>query len=146
MDKILNHYNNKDIFYLAPEEIAFITRPTASATFPNPKSEAFSLGMSILEAALLENSENIYTLSPRAIDIQELQRRLGRLQSRYPLLFQYLSLILAENPASRLSAAQLWVMMKVHSSEIHMMRPFNRDARREESALQNFLTTGRTSQ
>ncbi len=56
VDKILDKYDKKTIFYLAPEEIKFLESPSRTSNIPNTKTEAFSLGLTILEAAILQNS------------------------------------------------------------------------------------------
>lgn len=52
IDKILDKYDHKTKFYLAPEEIDFINKGTRSR-ISEPKAEAFSLGITLLEAATL---------------------------------------------------------------------------------------------
>ena len=48
IDKILDKYDNKTKFYLSPEEIEYINTPVRNVKLPNPKTEAFSLGLTIL--------------------------------------------------------------------------------------------------
>jgi hypothetical protein len=55
-DKILEKYDNTTKFYLAPEELESLNRKSRERPVV-AKAESFSLGMTILEAALLENSE-----------------------------------------------------------------------------------------
>ena len=52
MDKILDNYDNKTQFYLAPEEIELLNKKSRNK-ISDAKAEAFSLGISMLEAALL---------------------------------------------------------------------------------------------
>lgn len=77
VDQILDHYNKDKKFYLSPEEIAYINSPARTSSIPNPKTEAFSLGLTILEAAILQNSEDLYTVNPRTINMQLLEKRLN---------------------------------------------------------------------
>ena len=53
LDKVLEKYDKTTKFYLAPEEIDYIASPSRTSSLPTPKTEAFSLGLSILEAAIL---------------------------------------------------------------------------------------------
>jgi serine/threonine protein kinase len=76
IDKILEKYDNTTKFYLAPEEIQFVSSPSRTSNLPSPKTEAFSLGLTILEAAILQNSEDLYTVNPRSINMQLLEKRL----------------------------------------------------------------------
>lgn len=52
IDKILDKYDNKTKFYLSPEEIDYINKGTRSR-ISEAKAEAFSLGLTLLEAATL---------------------------------------------------------------------------------------------
>lgn len=59
MDKILEKYNNTTKFYLAPEEIDYLNK-TNRGHISDAKAEAFSVGITLLEASTLENSEDLY--------------------------------------------------------------------------------------
>lgn len=54
-DKILEKYDNTTKFYLSPEELDMLNRKSRGKII-DAKAEAFSLGVTMLEAALLENS------------------------------------------------------------------------------------------
>jgi hypothetical protein len=49
----LEKLDNTTKFYLAPEEITALSKKSNTDSLSNVKAEAFSLGMTILEAALL---------------------------------------------------------------------------------------------
>jgi hypothetical protein len=52
IDKILEKYDIKTKFYLSPEEIDYLNNRTRTK-ISDSKAEAFSLGMTLLEAATL---------------------------------------------------------------------------------------------
>ena len=103
LDKILDNYDKKTIFYLAPEELELLNKKSRGRIIDS-KAEAFSLGISILEAALLENSEDLYELRPtRSLNEAVVMERLQRVRQKYPVLESYLSLMLKLRPEDRLS-------------------------------------------
>lgn len=142
VDKILDNYDNTTKFYLSPEEVDYVKTPARNAKLPNSKTEAFSLGLSILEAALLENSEDLYANSPRVIDLQELTRRIERLGKKYPLLKHYVSLLLKLAPEERYSSGELWSVLKIYSVQITDTKPFTRKEAEEARSLQDFRKNG----
>ena len=75
MEKILDKYDTTTKFYLSPEEIDYLAKKKRADETYTHKGEAFSLGMTILEVALLENSEDLYNLNPRTIDLEGLEKR-----------------------------------------------------------------------
>lgn len=76
MEKILDKYDNTTKFYLSPEEIDYLAKKRQADETSTHKGEAFSLGMTMLEVATLENSEDLYRLNPRTIDLESLDRRI----------------------------------------------------------------------
>ena len=48
IDKIMEKYDNTTLFYLSPEEIIYINSPARNEKVPNPKTEAFSLGVTMI--------------------------------------------------------------------------------------------------
>lgn len=102
VDKILEKYDQTTKFYLSPEEIEFINKGTRSR-ISDAKAEAFSLGMTLLEAATLENSEDIYQFNPRSINFTLLDERLVTVGRKYILLHRYLAQLLKSKAEERLS-------------------------------------------
>lgn len=52
IDKILEKYDNTTKFYLSPEQIDFLNKKTRTK-ISDAKAEAFSIGVTMLEAATL---------------------------------------------------------------------------------------------
>lgn len=77
----MDQFDNRTVFFLAPEEIQFLKSKGYNAgDYPNPKTEAFSLGLLILECATLTSSADFYQLIPtRLLNQDELKFRLSSL-------------------------------------------------------------------
>lgn len=56
IEKKLDALDNKTVFYFAPEELKFIQSVGGRAEYPNAKTEAFSIGLTLLEASILVDS------------------------------------------------------------------------------------------
>ena len=73
IEKIVDKYENKVVFYIgiyfhniAPEEVQYVkSKGYGGEKFPNSRTEAWSIGLTLLEAATLENSEQVYTMPSR---------------------------------------------------------------------------------
>lgn len=62
----MDYLDNRNVYYLSPEEIEFIkNKGYGSEKLPNPKTEAFSIGMTILECATLIISKDLYSMPSR---------------------------------------------------------------------------------
>ncbi len=64
--------------------------------YPNPKTEAFSLGLTILECATLTSSADLYqitNLTARSFNKDEMKFRFDSLEQRYAKLSLYLQRI-----------------------------------------------------
>lgn len=82
------------------------------------KSEAFSLGMTLLEVALLESSEDLYGVKPRSLDTKALEKKLKTVAEEYPQFRHYLGLLLNTNEGQRYSAGEVWSILRVYSEKI----------------------------
>ncbi len=90
----MDQFDSKTTFYLAPEEIQFLlSRGYNSGAFPNPKTEAFSLGLTILECATLTSSADLYQPTNRSFNKDEMKFRFDNLGQRYAKLSSYLQRI-----------------------------------------------------
>lgn len=98
ISKFLDRYDLKTIFYFSPEELDYINSKGYSAvTYPNAKTEAYSIGLTIMDAALFESCEDLYNWSSLRKEIKKdlIDLRLKKIAFKYPVFETYLSKVLA---------------------------------------------------
>lgn len=72
----------------------------------------------MLEAALLESSEDLYGLNPRTLDTKRLEKQMETIAEAYPNFSYFLGLLLKAKPEERYSAGELFSILKIYSEKI----------------------------
>lgn len=65
----------KTLTYLAPEEMALISKGNYENKINQVLAESFSIGLTLLEAGLLFNASEIYSVENRAMDVMKLKAK-----------------------------------------------------------------------
>jgi len=97
------------ISYIAPELVRLLDNNTPIPSDFNPfKADVFSLGMTFLFGALLEEPTDCYDWESSSFDEAKLAERLAKLKARYPGKLSYLlTQMLEVSPAERPTAISL---------------------------------------
>lgn len=73
----------RDTPYLAPEVLKFLPLKDFKATYDHARADVFSLGMTLLSAATITHSEDLYNYENGTIDFNGLNQRLEKVRISY---------------------------------------------------------------
>ena len=106
-----NHYHQGDNFYMSPNLWRGVTRGQKHIEHDSKKSDAWSLGMTILEAGNGHEVQKVYDRESKDISEKHLHENLHQFKDRYghenPLLCDVVENLLQVNEDKRLGCVQL---------------------------------------
>ena len=93
----------------------------------NRNCEVFTIGLTVLSAALLEDFENLYDIKKYSFNHQQFNRKLDefKVSNKYSdILKGTISNICEVNPEKRVNAEELWAFLQPHGEKIRNKEDF----------------------
>ena len=106
------------------------------------KTEAFSIGVTTLELALLESSEDLYNYKDNIFNKGLMDARIQRCSQRYSVFFtQVVKMLTDMNPKERLSSGECWATLSPYGEYIDNVIQFTPDRYKSQRALDQYMKT-----
>jgi serine/threonine protein kinase len=110
---------------LSPKMMASLSKKESKPRHDAHKSDVFALGLTILHAATLENSINVYDFAQLLVDYSQIQRMLLGARSKYSEFFvNFIMEMLNQDELQRPSFQNLLDILSPYESSIREMKPF----------------------
>ena len=110
---------------LSPKMLASLSKKESKPRHDAHKSDVFALGLTILHAATLENSINVYDYAQLLVDYSQIQRMLLGARSKYSEFFvNFIMEMLNQDELQRPSFQNLLDILSPYESCIREMKPF----------------------
>ena len=127
----------KQLTYLAPEEMRIIAKGNHDNNADRVTAESFSIGLTLLQSALLTNVKEIYLLDLYSVDLNKLNQKLAEWQNLQflvdnnnwdtysPLLKQIVTFMCNPDERQRLRSLEVEEALRPYQNEILNLRKFD---------------------
>ena len=125
---------------LSPEELQAKNNPTLNFGLDRPKSQAFNIGITMIELGTLKRCDRVYDRNE--IKQSEIVKQLEELSKLYSDFFtKIVGSMVRIDPVQRSSTGQIWAALSPYQQKINNVKSF--DARKDATAqsLRSYLKT-----